>query len=84
MTRLPYRRTLFPFPAALRRVALGLGLGLAAALVPATGVFAQDRPGSKHLTLLGITSATTAPSGTVFGSLSLTNRRGGVGRSADG
>lgn len=56
---------------ALRRSgALG---GLIALLLSAPAVLAQDRPAPKNVTLLGIPSATVAPHGLVFGSLSVSS-----------
>lgn len=45
---------------------------------------AQDSGVGKNLTLLGIDSATVAPQGLVFGSLSVTNRRVSTGDTSDG
>jgi len=53
-----------------------IGLGLVAVLACATAASAQDGA-PKHLTLLGIPSATVAPNGLAFASLSGTTRRAG-------
>lgn len=61
--------------------------GLAGALLLATGcaAFAQDVDvAGKNVTLLGITSATVAPPGTLFGSVSGSTKRDGVYDEIDG
>ncbi len=61
---------------------LGLFAVVAFVLCLTNPSFAQDR--GKFLTLQGISSATVAPNGTVFASITGTSRRSGTGRTADG
>jgi hypothetical protein len=77
-----------PIPG-LRHLWVGLVACGAALTLSVTALHAQDRnapavAAPKHLTIVGIPSATVAPHGTVFGSLALTNRREGVLRDWDG
>ncbi|MCB2136507.1 MAG: hypothetical protein KDE08_11280 [Rhodobacteraceae bacterium] len=71
-----------PLPSLARTVRL---LPAAAVLLATAGpAAAQDRAAAKHLALLGIDSATVAPAGTVFGSVSVTNERLSTPGSGDG
>lgn len=59
-------------------------LGLVLALGPALSAPALAQDGARHLTLLGIPSATAAPGGSAFASLAWASEREGSGDGADG
>lgn len=65
----------------LRRVG---ALAAAMALTASPGVSQDNSGADKHLTLLGIPSATVAPGGSVYGGLSYATSRPGPGDDADG